>query len=83
MLTPKKRSIFEELNASHYEVSLDQRGENAWGAAVKFLTALEEAVPEPDTRRKLMNSWIRAIKDKDYTKFKSALRRYERKNDEK
>ena len=58
------------------------RGENAWGAAVRFLSMLENAVPEEDARRKLMNSWVRSIRDKDYTKFNKALKRYNNKRND-
>ncbi len=58
--------------------TLEVRGENAWGAAVRFLTLLQEQVPEEDERKKLMNAWVKSIREKDFKKFKRALRRYER-----
>ena len=76
MLTPKKKSLLEELNSTFSASNLDMRGENAWGAAVRFLTMLDESVPDENDKRKLMNSWVRAIKDKDYSKFKKSLKRY-------
>ena len=57
---------------------LDTRGENAWGVAVKFLTLLQEQIPEEAERRKLMNAWMKSVKENDYRKFKRALNRYER-----
>ena len=74
-------SIFEELKGQYSAQNVDVRGENAFAVAVKFLTLLQEQIPEDDERKKLMSTWMRAIKDNDYSKFKRALRRYHRKVD--
>jgi len=73
-----KLRFLDELNSLYSPTALDARGENAWGVAVKFLTLLQEQIPEDDERRKLMNAWMKSIKENDYRKFKRALNRYER-----
>ncbi len=62
--------------------TIDARGENAWGVAVKFLTLIQEQIPEEEERKKLMNTWVKSVRDKDYKKFRRALKRYERNRDE-
>lgn len=76
------QSFFDELNGMFSAVSLEVRGENAWGVAVRFLSLLSEQVPEEEERKKLMNAWVKSIRDKDYRKFKRALRRYQRHREE-
>lgn len=75
------KSIFDELQASFKPIDLEVRAENAWHVAVKFLTLLQEEIEDDDERRKLMATWMRAVKDKDYPKFKKALKRYNKKKD--
>lgn len=75
------KSIFDELQASFKPIDLEVRAENAWHVAVKFLTLLHEEIQDDDERRKLMATWMRAVKDKDYPKFKKALKRYDRKKE--
>ena len=77
------QSFFDELNSMFSATSLETRGENAHGVAVRFLSLLAEQVPEEDERRKLMNAWVKSVRDKDYRKFKRALRKYKRHRDEK
>lgn len=77
-----EKSIFEQLSSLYSPKTLDVRGENAWGVAVKFLELLQQQIEDEDERRKLMNAWMKAVKDKDYKKFQRALRRYNRKRDE-
>jgi len=73
-----KLRFLDELNSLYSPTALDARGENAWGVAVKFLTLLQEQIPEDAERRKLMNAWMKSVKENDYRKFKRALNRYER-----
>ena len=72
------KSFFDELNSMFSPATLEVRGENAWGVAVRFLTYLTEQVPEEDERKKLMNAWVKSIRDNDFRKFKRALRKYQR-----
>lgn len=72
------KSFFDEINSMFSGPTLEARGENAWAVAVRFLTLLSEQVPELDERKKLMNAWVKSIRDKDFKKFKRALRRYQR-----
>lgn len=76
------KSFFDELNTMFSPATLEVRGENAWGVAVRFLTLLNEQVPEEDERKKLMNAWVKALREKDFRKFKRALRRYQRHREE-
>lgn len=76
------KSVFEELNSMFSAQNLSTRGENAWAVSVKFLTMLQEQIPEEDERKKLMSTWMRAVKDKDYKKFERALKRYHRRTQE-
>ena len=71
-------SFFDELNKMFSGPTLEARGENAWAVAVRFLTLLTEQVPDPEERKKLMNAWVKSIRDNDFKKFKRALRRYQR-----
>lgn len=77
------QNFFDELSSMFSPATLEVRGENAWGVAVRFLTFLQEQVPEEDERKKLMNAWVKSIREKDYRKFKRALRRYQRQREEK
>jgi len=78
----RRLGFLDELNNIFSPATLNARGENAWAVAVKFLTLLQEQIPEDEERRKLMNAWMRSVKDKNYKKFSSALRRYERQRHE-
>ena len=75
-------SVFEELKSHFSAQSIDVRAENAHAVAVKFLTMLQEQIPEEEERKKLMATWMRSVKDNDYSKFKRALRRYHRRREE-
>ncbi len=75
-------NIFEELKGQFSPQTLDVRGENAHAAAVRFLELLQQQIPEEDERRKLMSTWMRSVKDKDYKKFQRALKRYHRRREE-
>ena len=77
------KGFFDELNSMFSPATLEVRGENAWGVAVRFLTLLQEQVPEEDERKKLMNAWVKSLREKDIRKFKRALRRYQRHREEK
>ena len=76
------KSFFDEINTMFSAPTLEARGENAHGVAVRFLTLLKEQVPEEDERKKLMNAWVKSIRDNDFRKFKRALRRYQRQREE-
>ena len=70
------KSLFDQLQSSFKPIDIEVRGDNAWHVAVKFLSLLQEEIPEEDERKKLMATWMRSIKEKNYVKFKRALRRY-------
>ena len=74
-------SVFEELKRSFSPASLDVRGENAHAVAVMFLEYLQEQIPDDEDRRKLMMTWMKSVRDKDYKKFQRALKRYHRKRE--
>lgn len=71
-------SIFDDLRNRYSPATLSVRGENAWGVATKFLTLLQNQIPDEEDRRKLMSAWMKAVKDNDHKKFERALRRYHR-----
>jgi hypothetical protein len=75
-------NLFEQLNRLYAPRKIEQRGENAWFVAVKFLTMLQEQIEEDEDRRKLMSAWMKSVKEKDFKKFSRALRRYERQRQE-
>lgn len=75
-------NVFEELKSQFSSQGIDVRGENAHAVAVKFLELLVEQIPEEDERKKLMATWMRSVKDRDYAKFRRALRRYHKRRDE-
>lgn len=77
-----RKSIFEELNSMYSPASVEGRGEDAWAAAVKFLTMLDEQIRDDDEKKKLMSAWMKSVKDNDFRKFKRALRRYNKKLEE-
>lgn len=76
------KSFFDEINEMFSAATLETRGENAWAVAVRFLTLLQDQVPEEDERKKLMNAWAKSVREKDFKKFKRALRRYQRHREE-
>ena len=78
----KRLGFLEELNSLFSPTTVLARGENAWSVAVKFLTLIQDQVPEEEERRKLMNAWMKSIKDNDFKKFKRALNRYEKSRNE-
>lgn len=67
-----------ELDSVYSPVKLDVRADNAFGVAVKFFSLIEEMVSDPEDQRKLMSAWFKAVRDRDFKKFKRALRRYDR-----
>jgi hypothetical protein len=67
-----------ELNSFYEPVTLDVRAENAFGVAVKFFELIRTMVPEEIEQKKLMASWMKAVRDADYKKFRRTLRRYHR-----
>jgi hypothetical protein len=72
------RNIFTELMSQFSPHTVSVRGEEAHAHAVKFLEMLAEQVPEEDERKKLMATWMRSIKERNYKKFERALSRYHR-----
>lgn len=72
------RSIFDELKDQFSPHTVGVRGEEAHAHAVKFLEMLNTQIPEDDERKKLMATWMRSIKERDYKKFERALKRYHR-----
>lgn len=76
------KSLFEELRSTSSTASLEVRGENACGVAVKFMTLLRESVEDDDEFRKLASAWYKSVRDNDVKKFKRALKRYERRRKE-
>lgn len=75
------RSIFEQLKDQFSPHTMGVRGEEAHAHAVKFLEMLATQIPEDDERRKLMATWMRSIKDRDYKKFERALKRYHKRRE--
>ena len=76
------RSIFEQLKEQFSPHTVGVRGEEAHAHAVKFLEMLAKQIPEEDERKKLMLTWMRSVKDRDYKKFERALKRYHRRREE-
>lgn len=76
-----KGNIFEQLMEQFSPHTVGVRGEEAHAHAVKFLDMLQAQIPEEDERRKLMATWMRSIKDRDYKKFERALKRYHRRRE--
>lgn len=74
-----RKSIFEELNSLYSPASIEGRGEDAWAAAVKFLTLIDNQIEDQEEKKKLMGAWVKSIRENDYKKFKRALHRYYRK----
>ena len=72
------RNIFDELMSQFSPHTVSVRGEEAHAHAVKFLDMLSEQITDEAECRKLMATWMRSIKDRDYKKFDRALRRYHR-----
>ncbi len=75
------RNIFDELKAQFSPHTVSVRGEEAHAHAVKFLEMLHKQIPEEDERKKLMATWMRGVKDRDYKKFDRALKRYNRRRE--
>jgi len=69
-------NIFDELKSQFSPQTVDVRGENAHAHAVRFLELLAKQVPEEEERKKLMATWMRSIKARDYKTFQRALKRY-------
>jgi hypothetical protein len=68
--------IFKQLMEQFSPHTMSVRGEEAHAHAVKFLELLVKQIPEEDERKKLMATWMRSVKDRDYKKFQRALSRY-------
>lgn len=80
--TLRVNRFLDQLTGSSSPINLDTRGENAFGVAVKFLTLLDSSIEDREELRKLMSAWFKSVRDNDYKKFKRALRRYHRKDQE-
>jgi hypothetical protein len=74
-------NIFDELKAQYSPQRVSVRGEEAHAHAVKFLELLTKQIPEEEERKKLMATWMRSIKERDYKKFQRALKRYHRRRE--
>jgi len=74
-------NIFDELKAQFSPHRVGVRGEEAHAHAVKFLELLTKQIPEEEERKKLMATWMRSIKERDYKKFQRALKRYHRRRE--
>lgn len=74
-------NIFEQLKSQFSSKTVDVRGENAHAMAVMFLELLAQQIPEEEERKKLMLTWMRSVKDRDYKKFQKALARYHRRRE--
>lgn len=72
----RARSLFDALATYTSPATLETRGENAWGVAVKFMSLLEEQIESEDERKKLMSAWYKSVRDNDFRKFRRALNRY-------
>ena len=76
------KRLFEELRSFSTTATLETRGENACGVAVKFMELLREEVEDDDEFRKLASAWYKSVRDNDVKKFKRALKRYEKRKNE-
>lgn len=71
-------NFFEELNRKHNPAQMEIRGENAWNVSVKFMDLLRQSIPDPEDQKKLITAWLKAVRDNDYRKFKRALNKHRR-----
>jgi len=69
-----------ELNSFYEPVTLDVRAENAFGVAARFFDLIKQMIPEEIEQKRLMASWVKAVRDSDFKKFRRALRRYDKLN---
>lgn len=67
-----------ELNSLYTPATIDVRAENAFGVAVRFFELITQMIPEPKEQQRLMLAWFKSVKDKDFRKFRRALRKYDR-----
>lgn len=70
--------VVRELNFLHTPTTIDIRAENAFGVAVRFFELIAEIVPDQKERQRLMLAWFKSVKDKDFRKFRRAMRKYDR-----
>lgn len=75
------KSLFDELR-KFSGADLEVRGENACGVAIKFMELLRERITDDEAFRRVASAWYKSVRDDDVRKFKRALRRYERKQQE-
>lgn len=68
-------SIFDVFQKAT-QIPANVRAENAFNVAVKFFELLEETIENDHIRELLIKAWIRAIKDKDFNKFKKIWKKY-------
>ena len=79
MAEPTRRSLsfIDRINNAYSATTMDVRAENAYAVSVKFMELIERSVSDPEAQRKLMSAWFKSVRDKDFRKFKRALRRYD------
>jgi ADP-heptose:LPS heptosyltransferase len=68
----------QELNSLYAPTTIDIRAENAFGVAIRFFELINQMIPEPKEKQRLMMVWFKSVKDRDFRKFRRALRKYDR-----
>jgi len=72
---PSRRSLFEEL--SRFSGSgVETRAENSFNVAIRFMELLESDAVDDKAYDLMMKSWFRAVKDRDFSKFRRTYRKY-------
>jgi hypothetical protein len=59
-------------------ITLEVRADNAFSVAVRVFELIEKMVPDDENQKRLMGAWFKSVRDRDFKKFKRALRRYDR-----
>jgi len=75
------KSLFDELR-KFSGADLEARGENACGVAMKFMGLLREHIEDDEAFRRVASAWYKSVRDNDPRKFKRALKRHERRQQE-
>lgn len=82
MLDPATRrkigGVLQELDEMYEPVTLEVRADNAYWVAVRLFQLIEKMVGDTEDQRRLMSSWFKAVRDRDFKKFKRGLRRFDR-----
>lgn len=74
--------VFQDFNRMFSTATLETRAENAFGVAVKFMSLLDGHVDDDDELKKLKSAWYKSVRDNDFKKFRRALNRYNRRDQE-